>query len=111
VVSLKRRVESLEARAPGGGLPPVTGTAAEIREIDREIARLEREIAEREVLMGPEELEEWHRKEAERLADFEARTAGLSLDEKIGALDQEIAERDAEIARIDAEVAALEGRG
>ncbi len=71
-----------------------------IRAIDREIARLRREIAEEEASMTPEELA---RKRARQKED-DARLAGLSLDEHIEAVE-------AEIAALNAALKAEEGGG
>ena len=97
--AIRRRVKSLEARAaagPGAGPPLVSGTAAEVREIDRQVRELEAEIAECEARLTPEELEESRREQAERDTDFEARVAGLGLDEQIALLDADIARDEAE---------------
>lgn len=71
-----------------------------IRAGDREIKRLEREIAEAEAAMTPEELARSRAWQEES----EARRAGLSLDEKIRVLKAEIAEEvEAEIAEAESQ--------
>jgi hypothetical protein len=72
-----------------------------VRAGDRNIKRLEAEIAEAEVNMTPEELLALERSRREEL---DARLAGLSLDGKIEALE-------AEIAALNAEEAEGEGEG
>ena len=90
-MNARRRLERLEQR-----MAPQTdqlgGTAQEIRAIDRNIKRLEAEIAEDEANMTPGELAE-HRAWQE---EENARLDGLSLDEAIAKLDREIAELEAE---------------
>lgn len=65
--------------------------AAEIRELDCTIARLEAEVAQEEATMTSEELEK------QRALDrvFMASLEGLSLDEKIARLEVEIAVEEA----------------
>ncbi len=76
--------------------------------LDERIRELDAEIAEIEARMTPQELAESRREQAKRDADFEARAAGLGLDEKIALLGADIARDAAEIARLDAEIAARE---
>lgn len=88
---MRRRLRRLESLQGGGSLgypdpEGYSGTAAEIREIDRRIAELEAEITE--AGMSPEEVE---RSRAEAHAFMES-LEGLSLDEKIEALEAEIAQ-------------------
>lgn len=63
-----------------------------VQALDRRIARLEREIAEAEATMTPEELAQLRAWEKES----DARRAGLSIDEHIRVLKAEIAEAEAE---------------
>jgi chromosome segregation ATPase len=94
--SVRKRLERLEQQlrrtAPLAPEQP-GGLAEEVREIDRNIKRLEAEIAEAEAGMTPEELA---RKRAE-LKEFDASLDGLSLDEKIAALKAEIAAEEERI--------------
>ena len=94
-MSLRRRVESLESGGASARAPEpekVSGTAAEVREIDRHIRKLETEIEEVEGGMSPEVLEESRRAAAE----WEARAGGLPLDELIALLEAEIAALEVE---------------
>ncbi len=87
-MSVRTKLERLERRA--FTLPPAqrySPLADEARELDREIKRLEAEIAEARVSMTPEELAQ---SRAEQEA-FDARCTGLSLDEHIRVLEEEIA--------------------
>ncbi len=91
---MRRRLMRLES-LKGGAVPDpegyYSGTAAEVREIDREIARLEAEIAEAEASMTPDLELAGARAEDEEL---EARLEGLDIDEKIAALEAEIEEEE-----------------
>ena len=93
-MNARRRLERLEQRLVRSETPEpqLGGTAQEIRAIDRNIKRLEAEIAEDEANMMPGELAE-HRAWQE---EENARLDGLSLDEQIAVLDREIAEFEAE---------------
>ncbi len=93
-MSIKRRLERAEQRFEGKETTPMvySGLALEIREIDEEIKRLEREIAEIEAGMTPEELA----RERAELEEFDASMKGLSLDAKIEALKDEITRLETE---------------
>ena len=86
-MNARRRLERLEQLLGRRSPPEEYGVLAqEVREIDRNIKKLEAEIAETEANMTPEELAEnqaWQEEE-------NARLDGLSLDEKIAALELEI---------------------
>jgi peptidoglycan hydrolase CwlO-like protein len=94
--SVRKRLERLEQQlrrtAPLAPEQP-GGLAEEVREIDKNIARLEAEIAEAEADMTHEELA---RSRAE-FEEFDATLVGLSLDEKIEALEAEIAAEEGRI--------------
>lgn len=94
VTALRHRIDELERKVgtlppPGGGPTP----ADEVREIDREIKRLEAEIAEAQASMTPEGLA---RNRAEH-EEFMKTLDGLELDEQIEALSANIAAIEAAI--------------
>ena len=91
-MNLRKRLEDLEGRTNRAKPPPVSGLAAEVRELDREIVSLENQIAQAEEEATPEELAESRRDEEE----LEQRLCGYSLDEKILSLESEIALLEAE---------------
>jgi hypothetical protein len=88
-------LDKLEGKPRPGGHPGApSGFAAEVREIDREIAEHEAEIAAAEARMSPAELAEWRREQAAREAAREERMSGCSLDERIADLAPEIEEAE-----------------
>jgi predicted nucleic acid-binding Zn-ribbon protein len=82
-----RPVRRLEERSREVESPPTSETLQEIRAIDAEIARLEREM--RAAGIDPQDT-------PAEVEAFFARFKGLTLDEKIEALEQEIAREEQE---------------
>ena len=123
--TIKRRLEHLEEKLAKSKPVQLSAEALEIREIeevsipdiDKHIRALEREIAEIESQMPPEELDRHCAEEAAARSRAEQKRAerrlqGLSETViRIREIDDEIARLGAEIARDEAEIAMIEAEG
>jgi hypothetical protein len=94
---LRRRLDRLEEKSRSSPRPvEASGTVAEIRAIDKDICRLEAEIAAVEITLTDEERAEARKADAV----LTLRLEGLDPDEKISLLEQEL-EQAADVEEVE----------